>query len=86
MNAEALGGNDHVVFGQLRLAACAQHQGNVGAIDVGIEKADLEAKARQGERKIDGERGFADSTFAGADCNDGANTRNCLRSLGLRAA
>ena len=47
-NAEALGGNDHVVFGQLRLAGCAQHQGDVGTIDVGIEQADLEAKAGQG--------------------------------------
>ena len=85
-NAEALGGNDHVAFGQLGLAACAQHQRNVGPIDVGIEQSDLEAKASQGQRKIDGERGFADSTLAGTDCDDGVNAGNSLRSFGSRAA
>ena len=69
-NAVALGGNDAVVGSQLGLAACAQHQRNVGAVDVGVEQSDLEAEARQSQREIDGESGFADSALAGADGND----------------
>ena len=71
---------------QLRFAACAQHQRNVGTIDVGVKQSDLEAEARQGQRKIDGERGFADSALAGTDCDDGADTGNRLRPFGLRTA
>ena len=45
----------------------AEHDGHVGAVDVGVEQADFVAEFREREREIDGDGGFADAAFAAGD-------------------
>ncbi len=45
----------------------AEHDGDVRAVDVSVEQADLVAEFRESERKIDGDCGFADAAFAAGD-------------------
>ena len=66
--------------------AGAQHQRNVGAVDVGVEQADFVAHARQRDGQIYRERGFADAAFTGANGDDavdaGKRLRRCRRLAG----
>ena len=73
------------------LLAGAEHERDVRAIDVSVEQADAVAHLAERESEIDGQRGFADSTFAGADGDDGTDARERLRGghllagMGMRA-
>src|SRR5512140_1720284 len=72
-----------VVAENLRLRIQAQHQRDVGAVDVGIEQADLVSQLRQDNGEIDRERGFPDAAFAGSYGDDRAYTGQGLRGWGL---
>jgi hypothetical protein len=83
--AVALDGDDAIFAGDTRSFFGTHHEGNVGAVDIGIEETDLVAEAREGEREIDGDGGFADASLAGADGDDGVDAVDGLRSLLLLA-
>ena len=51
----------------LRLLLGAQHDGHVGAVDVGIEQADFVAQLRERQGQVHGYRGFAYAAFAAGD-------------------
>ena len=72
-----------VVAEHLGLRVDAQHQGNVGAVNVGVEQADFVSQLGQNDREIDGERGLAHAAFAGTDGDDGAHTGQRLRGWRL---
>ena len=59
--------------------ARAEHQGNVGAVDVGVEQPDFVAHARERDGEIDGQRGLADAAFAGPDGDDAVDAGQGLR-------
>ena len=62
---------DELAIGRARmLADQAQHHRLAGAIDVGIEDADLRAPGRPGQGQIDRNRGFANSTLAARHGDD----------------
>ena len=65
-----------------RLAVHAQHQRNVGAIDVGIEQADFVTHLGQGDGQIHRERGLTDASLAGTYGDDGIDTGKRLRPGG----
>jgi len=51
----------------LRLLQSSEHDGDIGAVDVGVQQSDLVAEFYQGQGEIDGDRGFANATFAAGD-------------------
>ena len=57
----------------LRLLIGAEHKRDVWTVDVAVEQSDLEAHFAKGNCQIDGERGFADSTLARTDGDDGVD-------------
>ena len=63
-----------VVAKNFGLRVDAEHQRDVGPVDVGIEQADLVSELRQDNREIDGERGLSHTAFAGTDGDDSAYT------------
>ena len=66
--------------------ADAHHQGNAGAVNVAVQKADFEAKPGQSAGKVGGESGFADAAFAAGNGDDLPNFGNLIgrrrRSIG----
>jgi hypothetical protein len=64
----------------LGLLVRAEHKRNVGTVDVSIEQADAVAHLAERERQVDGKRGFANSTFAGTNGDDGVNAGQGLRA------
>ena len=70
---------------QLRPAAQAQQARLRGAIDVGIENADLETDGLQAEREVDGRGRLADPALAGRDGDHVLDAGN-LRWLAAPAA
>ncbi len=58
---------DALVGRGARFFARAKHDGNVRAVDVGVEQADFVAKFRECQREVDGDCGFADAAFAAGD-------------------
>src|SRR6266446_639485 len=63
-------GDDALVHGGERLLRGAEHDGDVGAVDVGVEEAHLVAELYERERKVDRDGGFADAAFAAGDGNE----------------
>jgi hypothetical protein len=61
--------------------ADAHHERDVGAVNVGIEKADAAAKAGKGDGEVDGNGGFPNASFTGTDRDQTVNARD--RRLGL---
>jgi len=53
-----------LVHGDQRFGAGAEHDGNVGAVDVSIKQADLVAEFGERQREIYGDGGFANAAFA----------------------
>ena len=64
--AEVLEGLDAIAEG-VGGVVDVHHAGDIGAVDVGVEKADLVAEAGDGDGEVDGDGGFADAAFAGTD-------------------
>jgi hypothetical protein len=62
------------------LALQAHHARLAGAVDVGVEQADLGALERQGQREVDCGGGLADPALAGSDRDDVADARQWLQS------
>ena len=60
-------GDDALIGGGLRLLESAEHDGDVGAVDVGVHEADFVAQLDEGESEVDGDGGFADAAFAAGD-------------------
>ena len=48
----------------------AEHDGDVGAVDVGVEEADGGAHALEGDGEIDSDGGLADAAFAAGDSDE----------------
>src|SRR6202521_2956114 len=62
---------DHVLVGRgLRFLRGAQHDGHVGAVNIGVHQADFVAKVREGQREIDGDGRLADAAFSAGDGNE----------------
>ncbi len=57
-------GLDLIVGEHARLARGAQHERDVGAVDVGVDEAGAMAELRERDGEIDGERGFADAALS----------------------
>src|SRR5579859_2059141 len=66
-HAGDLDGDDAFFRGGLGLLEGAEHDGDVGAVDVGVHEADFVAELHESEREIDGYRGFADAAFSAGD-------------------
>ncbi len=81
---DAVGGDGlHEVVGDDGgLAGGAEHGGDVGAVDVGVDEADAVAELGERDGEIDGDGGFADAAFAGADGDDVLDAGKALRALG----
>src|SRR5437868_12842296 len=60
-------GDDPLIHGGQRLLGGAEHDGDVGTIDVGIEETDFLAEMRERQREIYGDCGFAYAAFAAGD-------------------
>src|SRR3984957_13075314 len=67
LDALRFDGMDALVGRGARFFAGAEHDGDVGAVDVGVEQADFVAEFGEGEREINGDCGFADASFAAGD-------------------
>ena len=78
-------GRDSTFVLHLGLLVGAEHERNVGTVNIGVEQADAETHFAEGESEIDGQRGFTDSTFAGADGDDGFDAGQGLRGRWLLA-
>ena len=80
---DAMGGDrlDAVAFEDVGLAGGAEHGGHVGAVDVGVDQADLVTELRERDTEVDSDGGFADTTFAGADGDDVLDAFEGLRAL-----
>ena len=52
------------------LCVDAEHAGEAGAVDVGVEQADVVAGLGEGDGDVDGGGGFADAALAGGDGDD----------------
>jgi hypothetical protein len=63
-------GLDEVAVEDGGLAVDAEHGGDVGAVDVGVDEADLVAEARERDGEVDRHGGLADAALAATDCND----------------
>ena len=63
-DAVLLQGFEAVLTHNLRLGAYAQHQGNVGAVNITIKQPDFESHPAQSNSKIDRDRGLPYPTFA----------------------
>src|SRR5580692_9134736 len=72
---------DAIVSEYLGLLVDPEHEGNVWAINVGVEQTDLVSELRHGKRQIHRERGLSDSTLAGTDCNNRFHAGKRLRAL-----
>ena len=87
LDAVRVDGSIMVVVEDGGLARGAEHDGHVGAVDVGIDEADVVAELCERDGEIDGEGGFADAAFAGADGDDVLDAGEGLRAGGCwRAA
>jgi len=64
-------GLDLIVGQDGGLAGGAEHEGDIGSVDVGVNEAGAMAEFGEGDGEVDGEGGFADAAFAGSDGNDG---------------
>ena len=64
-------GLDLIVGEDAGLLRGAHHEGNVGPVDVRVDESGAIAELGEGDGEIDGEGGFADAAFAGADGDDG---------------
>src|SRR5262249_8434812 len=71
--------NDLLAHGGERLFSGAEHDGDVWAVDVGIQQADLMAEFREGERESHGDGRLPDAAFAGGDGNEILDAGNGLR-------
>src|SRR4029077_2948517 len=60
-------GDDALVHGGKRLLRGAEHDGDIGAVDVGVEETDLMAEFYEREGEVDRDGGFADAAFAAGD-------------------
>jgi hypothetical protein len=63
---------DAVITEDFGLGIHAQHEWDIGAVDIGIEESYAMAELRQRYRQVYRERGLADASLAGADGYDGA--------------
>ena len=68
-----------IVAENLGLRVEAQHQRNIGAVNVGIEQADFVSQLGQNNGEIDRERGLSHTAFARTNGDDSAHTRQGLR-------
>ena len=66
---------DGLAIGAVGAAMQAQHQRHAGAVDVGVEHADLRAIGRQRQREVDRHGRLAYPALAGADRDDVAHVR-----------
>jgi hypothetical protein len=65
----------------------AQHAGDAGPEDVGVDELDPGADVLEGEREMDSDGGFAHAALAAAHRNDVADARQLVlisRRLGRR--
>ena len=74
-------GRQLVVDGHGRVVAGAEHDRGVGAVDVGVEQADLMAGARHGDRQVRGDRALANAALTGGDGDDLLSRRQQRRGL-----
>ena len=70
---------DAIVGKNLRLRVDAQHEWDVGTVNVSVEQTDFVPQAGQNDGEIDRECGFPDSALAGTHGDDRAHTRQRLR-------
>src|ERR1035438_4524206 len=71
----------NVIFAHhLGLLVGAEHQRNIGTVDVSIEQADPVTHLAERERQVNGKRGLANSTFAGTNGDDGIDAGQGLRA------
>jgi len=67
-------GFDLVFADDAWLGCRPEHGGDVGAVDVGVDEADLVAELGKRDGEVDGDGGLADTAFAGADGDDVFNS------------
>ena len=82
---ESLDRFNAVLANHARLVAHAQHQRDIGAVDVGVEQPDFVPHLDQRDGEVDRERGLADTALARTDGDDGVHARQRLRTLLRRA-
>ena len=68
-----------IVPEHLGLRVEAEHQRNVGAVNIRVEQADFVSQPGQNDCEIDGERGLSYAAFARTDRDDSAHTGQGLR-------
>src|SRR5579883_2181132 len=61
---------------RVRRGANAHHERDVGAVDVGIEQANLVASTRERDGEVDRDGGFAYTAFTGSDRDQVLDARN----------
>ncbi len=72
---------DAVFADHARLRVHAQHQRDVGAVDIGVEQADFVSHLGEGNGQIHRQRGLADASLARTDGDDGVDPGQRLRAL-----
>src|ERR1017187_8153573 len=65
----------------LGLLVGAEHERDVGPVDVAVEQSNFVAHLTEGDCQIDRERGLADSALAGTDGDDGVRSEEHTSEL-----
>ena len=77
LDAVAVHRGEQPLLDDARLARQPEQLRHRGAVDVGVEQADLQALCGQREGEVAGGGGLADAALAGGDGDDVADTREC---------
>ena len=70
--------NDAFVLRGLWFRVGAEHDGHIGAVNIGVHQSDFVSKFRKGQSKIYGDSGFPHATFSAGNCYEILHAGNWL--------